>query len=84
MPWIKDILHLHSMRREMFDYGPTGWVKTSCRKGSFIARPHSTVFKAAYNEDVPLNEVSVLLSHVLMFSTSLSMPVQRQDNSLFH
>ena len=24
---------------QMFDYGPTGWVKTSCRKGSFIARP---------------------------------------------
>lgn len=42
MPWIKDIQHL---RREMFDYGPTGWVKTSCRKGSFIARPHSTVLE---------------------------------------
>ena len=60
----------------MFDYGLTGWVKTSCRKGSFIVRPRS--------EDVPLNEASVLLSHVVMFSTSLSMPVQRQENSVFH
>ena len=66
----------------MFDYGPTGWVKTPCRKGSFIARPHS--IQGRINEDVTLNEVSVLLHHVLMFSTSLSMPVQRQENSLFH
>ena len=69
----------------MFDYGPTGWVKTSCRKGSFIAaRAVLASVQAACTEDVSLNELSVLLSLVVMFSTSLPMPVQRQENSVFH
>ena len=38
IPRIKDILPLC---RELFDYGPTGRVKTSCCRGSFIARPES-------------------------------------------
>ena len=32
-------VYILTLRGEMFDYDPTGRVKTSCPKFSFIARP---------------------------------------------